>query len=235
MAEIFVIRGWTPDAAAAEIRSKVPCFPAGMDNASYLQVRKSVREEIVRLRIPTIRPFTSAVLYCLYKDEIFQGVTLPDYHVSDVKLYREWSKDREGSTPLPPNIKVTVHNAGSGGTNGRHFADLSGMGLRPGMFKPQVEPIELWALKASAQSLFSSQLGKEPTMITKTPVFEKRVFINGQAAASMTDDQLFEVIENLEREVARLDAIQAKPEKLGKKITKLEKAIDRIKAYVDAR
>lgn len=235
MTELFTIKGWTPDAAAEAIRVRVPNFAEGACDARYAQLRRTVREALVNKGIMTIRTFTSAVLYMLYGNDVYRESTLPDYYISDITMYLAWKKEREGSMPLPPNIEVTINNTPPGGANGRHFADFSGIERRILEHTHGTVTGRTSSSTQTIQDYLSSKLGKEPTMITKTPVFEKRVFINGVDATILSDDKLFETIETLEREVERLNAIQAKPQKLGKKIAKLYKDIDRIKAYVDAR
>lgn len=78
----------------------------------------------------------------------------------------------------------------------------------------------------------------EVTMLPKanTPkLIEKKTFINGVDASTLTDDQIFSVIKQAEAEIEGLELINNKPEKLGKKIAKLQKAIEKVRQYVDER
>lgn len=70
---------------------------------------------------------------------------------------------------------------------------------------------------------------------TQTKLIETRVFIKGVDASTMSDDAIFQAIAEAELEIDRLEQINNKPEKLGRKITKLYKAIAKVKAYVDNR
>lgn len=78
----------------------------------------------------------------------------------------------------------------------------------------------------------------EVTMLPKantTKLIEKKTFINGVDASTLTDDQIFNVIKQAEAEIEGLELINNKPEKLGKKIAKLQKAIEKVRQYVDER
>lgn len=68
-----------------------------------------------------------------------------------------------------------------------------------------------------------------------TKLIEKKTFINGVDASTLTDDQIFNVIKQAEAEIEGLELINNKPEKLGKKIAKLQKAIEKVRQYVDER
>lgn len=70
---------------------------------------------------------------------------------------------------------------------------------------------------------------------TQSKLIETRIFINGVDAATLTDDQIFQAIGQAEHQIKELEMIENKPEKLGKKISKLYKAIEKVKAYVDGR
>lgn len=66
-------------------------------------------------------------------------------------------------------------------------------------------------------------------------LFEKRVYIRGVDASTLNDDQIFTIIEEAEHEAERMSQIQNKPQKLGKKIEKICRDIEKIKEYVDNR
>lgn len=87
-------------------------------------------------------------------------------------------------------------------------------------------------------SEFRKPTTKEETMslINKeTKLIETRIFINGVDASTLTDDQIFQAIGRAEHQIKELEMIENKPAKLGKKIEKAYKAIEKVKAYVDGR
>ena len=73
---------------------------------------------------------------------------------------------------------------------------------------------------------------KEPTM---QPTIQTKTLINGQDAANMTDEQIFQKIARLEQEIDKLKAIRAKSTKLEAAITAAEKDVADLVAYVDGR
>ena len=73
---------------------------------------------------------------------------------------------------------------------------------------------------------------KEPVM---QPTIETKTFINGQNAAILTDEQIFQKIARLEQEIDKLKAIRAKSTKLEASIEAMEKDVADLVAYVDAR
>lgn len=72
---------------------------------------------------------------------------------------------------------------------------------------------------------------EEPTMIA----IENRTYINDINAADMTDDQVFLKIADLEKEMAKLEAIKNKPQKLLGRINDMQVAITKLVKYVDER
>lgn len=77
---------------------------------------------------------------------------------------------------------------------------------------------------------------EETTMsIAKPKLIERRVFINGQPAAGMTDNQIFEAIRAAEDEIRGLAQIGIKPKKLEAQLAKMVKRIEKVNAYVDNR
>lgn len=103
-------------------------------------------------------------------------------------------------------------------------------------------PVDIneWA-KAHSNSQYnafptkSNQENHMSLKATQTKLIETRVFIKGVDASTMSDDAIFQAIAEAELEIDRLEQINNKPEKLGRKITKLCKAIAKVKAYVDNR
>lgn len=74
-------------------------------------------------------------------------------------------------------------------------------------------------------------LPKETTMIK----IEKRTYINGVDAATLTDDTLFETVIKTEADIKHLDNIQLKSEKVQLKIEQLRKSIKELNTYIDSR
>lgn len=72
---------------------------------------------------------------------------------------------------------------------------------------------------------------EEDTMIA----IENRTYINDTNAADMTDDQVFTKIADLERDMAKLEAIKNKPQKMVKRIGEMQDAITKLVKYVDER
>ena len=75
---------------------------------------------------------------------------------------------------------------------------------------------------------------EEPTMTTLANI-ENKVLIQGQDAANMSDDQIFDLIAKLEAQQARLNNIGTKPKKLTAKIEALSNDIALLVEYVDGR
>lgn len=69
-----------------------------------------------------------------------------------------------------------------------------------------------------------------------TPVLTfSTTLIYGVDANSLTNDEMFEVIRDIENEIKTLDKIETKPKALAAKITSLERAVIELVRIVDAR
>lgn len=79
---------------------------------------------------------------------------------------------------------------------------------------------------------------KEKTMESKQVDIinvESKVFIDGVEAATFSDDQIFERIATVERQIKRYEGIESKPKKLEKRIADMKKGIADLIKYVDSR
>lgn len=96
--------------------------------------------------------------------------------------------------------------------------------------------IKDYAQFLETQSKTQPEATKEIQMTIKNAtLIEKRTFINGVDASTMSDDDIFQVIAKAESEAQNLETILDKPEKLIKKIAGMCKAIAKVKQYVDNR
>lgn len=75
---------------------------------------------------------------------------------------------------------------------------------------------------------------KEANM-SNAPVIENKTFIAGVDATTMSDEDIFKKIYELENAVSKWDAMKTKPEKLKKKIAATQDDIAKLAAYVDSR
>lgn len=73
------------------------------------------------------------------------------------------------------------------------------------------------------------------TTTTQPKTIETKTFINGQDASTLSDQQIFDLIEILENEIKRAGAIKNRPEKLAELINQKEADIKALVAYVDGR
>lgn len=62
-----------------------------------------------------------------------------------------------------------------------------------------------------------------------------RTLTNGADVASYSDSQIYQLIADQEADMAKLDAIKAKPKKLVAEITKRQAGIDALVAYLDSK
>ncbi len=60
---------------------------------------------------------------------------------------------------------------------------------------------------------------------TDQAIVQVRTFVNGVDASTLSDDQVFKTIGNLEGEIAKLEAIQNKPKALTARIEKFKQDI----------
>lgn len=82
------------------------------------------------------------------------------------------------------------------------------------------------------QQIPKTQPTEDITMINS---IETRIFINGQDASKLSDDTIFDLIRNQEKEIANLEATKTKPKKLTAKIAKMQEDLAALVTYVDAR
>ena len=75
----------------------------------------------------------------------------------------------------------------------------------------------------------------ENETMNNTPTIETRVFILGNSAADMTDEQIFNHIARIEGEIKKLKEINSRPKKLEAKLAKMEEDIAALAKYVDER
>jgi hypothetical protein len=145
-------------------------------------------------------------------------------------------------TWLRGNLGLVVSGYGNGGTH-RYFTSgvLSELFLKAHRMFPS--DAEAWAVKDDQmyqQSLANCndqpiKTEEKPMTIKTNPLFERRVFINGVDAATLTDDQIFEAIRNAEAQMKGLRDIDNQPKKLAKKIDDLLTQVGKVLAYVDQR
>ena len=64
---------------------------------------------------------------------------------------------------------------------------------------------------------------------------EERTFVNDTDAKTLSDEQIFADIGNMEAEARILGALKTKSTKLNKRIKALRKSARKLAAYVDAR
>lgn len=84
------------------------------------------------------------------------------------------------------------------------------------------------------QPITETQPIEELTMTTPANI-ENKILIQGQDAANLSDDQIFDLIAKLEGQQARLKSIDNKPKKLTAKIEALSNDIALLVEYVDGR
>ena len=74
---------------------------------------------------------------------------------------------------------------------------------------------------------------KKETIMSK--LFEMKPTIRGAAATNFTDDEIFTLIAETERDVSDLQKTVAKPVKLQEKIKAMQSEIEALVEYVDSR
>jgi hypothetical protein len=81
----------------------------------------------------------------------------------------------------------------------------------------------------------ATQLNQEIIMNQSAPAIEQKIFIFGQNAKDVADDQIFAHVANLEAQIEHLNKTQNKSKKLEAKIASLQADIDNLNAFVDTR
>lgn len=76
---------------------------------------------------------------------------------------------------------------------------------------------------------------KEITMNATAPAIEVKTFIRGVEAKDLSDDQIFNEIRRIEKDIEELDKVKSKPKKLAAKIEEMHKSIKELTEYVDGR
>lgn len=72
--------------------------------------------------------------------------------------------------------------------------------------------------------------------MSKAPkIIETRVYVRGVHSDEMTDEQIFETIRHVEKDIESLNAIKNKPKKLLDRISEMESSIAKLAELVDAR
>jgi len=90
-------------------------------------------------------------------------------------------------------------------------------------------------LAEAADNVLSTQKTKEKQPMKTPAKVEEKTFVNGTDAATMSDDDLFGLIADHEKEIAKLEAIKNQPKKLKERIAKINESIATLVKVVDER
>lgn len=76
---------------------------------------------------------------------------------------------------------------------------------------------------------------KQENTMNPENIIKTKVYVSGNDASDLTDDQLFAQVATVEKEIERLDAIKTKPKKLEVRIAEMKSQLDELIKYIDSR
>lgn len=104
-------------------------------------------------------------------------------------------------------------------------------------FQNQTYLSEFEVISTELPELPSTTPEKEPIMDAKTTIIEvtTKTLVNGKDVKEMSDAEVYQLIADQEAEIARLEAIKAKPKKLVAEIGKRHEGIAALVTYLDSK